>query len=106
MARSRAKLRPITLLCQVGAKATVAAIPGKGAKLTPPFLLPTPGDPAPGADYKVIMLIAVVYPTGKPSPPRDSVTDLESLWKFLIEGKDATTDMSAACRAVRWKATP
>jgi hypothetical protein len=88
----------------VGARVTVPAIPGKGARLTPPFQMATPGDPAPGADYKVIMLIAVVYPTGNASPPRNSITDLGTLWKFLIEGGD--TDMNAACRALRWKAAP
>ncbi|MCX6630661.1 MAG: hypothetical protein NTW28_23845, partial [Candidatus Solibacter sp.] len=91
---------------QVGATVTVAAIPGKGARLPPAFQIATPADPAPGAEYKVMMLIAVVYPHGNVSPPRNSVADLETLWKFLIEGKDAATDMGAACRAVRWQATP
>jgi len=89
---------------QVGPTVTVPGIPGTGARLSPAFQLATPADPAPGADYKVIMLIAVVYPTGHASPPRDSITDLAALWRFLIAGIDR--DMNAAGRALRWKAVP
>jgi photosystem II stability/assembly factor-like uncharacterized protein len=89
---------------QVGGTVNVPGIPGKGAKLSAPFAMPNPPDPTPGADYKIIMLIAIVYPHGGASPARNSITDLETLWKFLIEGINA--DMSAACRALPWKATP
>jgi hypothetical protein len=90
---------------QIGGTVNVPGIPGKGTKLSAPFSMPNPADPAPGADYKIIMLIAVVYPHGGASPARNSITDLETLWKFLIEGINAV-DMSAACRALPWKAAP
>jgi hypothetical protein len=89
---------------QIGAATTLNAIAPRSSKLTPAFELPNPPDPAPGVDYKVMMLIAVVYRSGTASPPRDSITDLSTFWRFLIHGRAPHTDMSAACRGLRWKA--
>lgn len=89
---------------QIGAVTAVDAIPPKGSKLSAAFQIPNPADPAPGADYKVVMLVSIVYRAGSAAPPRDSITDLDTLWTYIRQGRDANTDMSAALRAVRWRA--
>jgi photosystem II stability/assembly factor-like uncharacterized protein len=91
---------------QIQNKVTVNAIPPKSSKLTSDFQLSNPPDPAPNIIYKAMFFVAVVYPLGTPSPSRSQITDLETFWKLMIQGIGSNTDVSAACRGLRWKPQP
>jgi len=90
---------------QIQNAVTVTAIPPKGSKFSTAFQLPNPPDPSPGNKYQAMFFIAVVFPSGTPSPSRSGITNLETFWRFSNQG-DPKADVSAACRGLRWKPQP
>jgi hypothetical protein len=82
----------------IGARVTVVDVPEKGWKFAPKIEWdgPPPGDPGPS---KVHLVVALITRAGDPKPGTGAINDIDSFWRFFLEGAPAN---NASLRALRW----
>jgi hypothetical protein len=83
----------------IGAKVAVTDVPEKGWKFAPKIEwdAPPPQDPGPS---KVHLVVALISRSGDPKPNTNPIKDIDTFWRFFLEGAPAN---NGALRAFRWR---